>query len=206
MSDYFDEFGDEIEDWEDEEEEEDELIPNASVAETSKAIIAEAEAQSLDIADDDDEYDADITPDDITPDGTEDDEFGDNEEDEFGDNEEEPENSDISSLDIVKPRVPVRAAGMSRVRGKVKGLSETPQNAPETPVDDIDWGEAEEEDETPCTPPPRAPRKRPQTAGFAPETEISDEGTVESDEPMYDNTGLGGLANAIVGLFTRRKK
>ena len=88
------------------------------------------------------------------------------------------------------------------------------EEKPAEPEED-EFGDFEEEEPAvPAVAPaavPAVPPARKRQAAARPQVSEVEPAKAEaskpaSEEPMYDNTGLGGFANALVGLFTRRRK
>ena len=180
------------------------MITNPSSTEIDMSLL---EAQEDEFGDNEEEPSLDDFEDDTEPSGSSegtDDEFGDD--DEFRDNEEEsPEEPATPAEDLDIPAV--RTASLGRLRGKIP--LPAPEEKPAEPEED-EFGDFEEEEPEesaePAVPPARKRQAaaRPQTPEA--ETAAAKASKPASEEPMYDNTGLGGFANALVGLFTRRRK
>jgi hypothetical protein len=175
-----------------------EMITNPSSTEIDMSLL---EAQEDEFGDNEEEPSLDDFEDDTEP--------SESSEDEFGDNEEEfPEESVTPAEDLDIPAV--RTASLGRLRGKIP--LPAPEEKPAEPEED-EFGDFEEEEpEESAEPAPAAvPPARKRQAAARPQAPEAENAAAEaskptSDEPMYDNTGLGGFANALVGLFTRRRK
>ena len=177
------------------------MITNPSSTEIDMSLL---EAQEDEFGDNEEEPSLDDFEDDTEPSGGSegtDDEFGDD--DEFRDNEEEsPEEPATPAEDLDIPAV--RTASLGRLRGKIP--LPAPEEKPAEPEED-EFGDFEEEEPEESAEPAVPPARKRQAAARsqAPEAKTAAAGSA-SEEPMYDNTGLGGFANALVGLFTRRRK
>lgn len=209
LYDYEDEFGDDDEEPWDAELSEEDRITNPSAEDISAAIELLAEEDEEEPASEDAEVveDDEFAPEsDLEGEDGEIDEFGDYDahEGEYDASEGEYEEDGDTLGDLIQTPAP-RAASIARLRGKIHTpVAEDEEEADEVAEDDIedDLDGFEEAEESMVAPAPRV-RQRQASAGaeeFVPEPEE------EPDEPMYDNVGLGGLANAIVGLFSRKRK
>lgn len=206
LYDYEDEFGDDDEEPWDAELSEEDRITNPSAEDISAAIELLAEEDEEEPASEDAEVveDDEFAPEsDLEDEDGEIDEFDDYDapEGEYDAPEGEYEEDGDTLGDLIQTPAP-RAASIARLRGKIHTpVAEDEEGADEDDIEsDLDG--FEEAEESMVAPAPRA-RHRQASAGAE---EFVSEPEEEPDEPMYDNVGLGGLANAIVGLFSRKRK
>lgn len=206
LYDYEDEFGDDDEEPWDAELSEEDRITNPSAEDISAAIELLAEEDEEEPASEDAEDDEFASESNLEDEDGKIDEFGDYDapEGEYDAPEGEFEEDGDTLGDLIQTPAP-RAASIARLRGKIHTpVAEDEGEADEVAEDDIegDLDDFEEAEESMVAPAPRA-RQRQASAGAE---EFVSEPEEEPDEPMYDNVGLGGLANAIVGLFSRKRK